>query len=367
VTRTNKILAGLLVVQLVLAIVMLTRDQGGGLAAPTPLTAGLDAASVTRIQVFAKREKTATGEDKPSVDLVKKGDAWVVASAFDYPVDAAKVDTLIGNLGKLQSRGPIATSAARHAQLGVADGAYERKVIVTTAKGDQVITVGGSAGAQRTAVRVGTGAAVHAVPSKDLSAWSIDGEARGWVDRSYVEVPKDEVVGVTVTTAKGSIELDKSSGNWLATENGKDFVLGAGESINTLAIEQTAGKATKIELAAPADPNRDAASPTATITIRSKPPAVDADAGVAAVAVSAPDRVIDVIADGERYWVRERGSPHAVLVDKWALDDVVQLGRDKLVSTTPPKGAPAPGAAQPPQGMELPPGMQGMPGMANPG
>jgi hypothetical protein len=358
VTRGNKILAGLLAVQLVLAIVMLTRDRGGGLAAPAPLTAGLDAKAVTRIQIFAKREKTATGEDKPVLDLAKKGDAWVMASGFDYPVDATKVETLVGNLARLQSRGPIATSAARHGQLGVADGAYERKLIVTTAKGDQVFFVGGAAGAQRTAVRVGTGAAVHAVPNKDLSAWSIDTLPKGWVSGSYLEVPKDEVVAVTVKTAKGSVELDRSTGSWLVTENGASYQLAAGESINMLAIDGAVAKATKIEVAAPGDPGRDAASPTATITIRSKPPApapaADGDAGVEAAPASVPDRVIDVVADGERYWVRERGNPRAVVVDKWALDDVVLLGRDKLVSTTPPKGAPLPGAAQPAPPMDVP-------------
>jgi hypothetical protein len=373
VTRGNKILAGLLAVQLVLAIVMLTRDRGGGLAAPAPLTAGLDAKAVTRVQIFAKRDKTATGDDKPALDLAKKGDAWVMASGFDYPVDATKIDTLVGNLARLQSRGPITTSAARHGQLGVADGGYERKLIITTAKGDQVFLVGGPAGAQRTAVRVGTGAAVHAVPSKDLSAWSIDTQAKGWVTGSYLEVPKDEVVAVTVKTAKGTVELDRSTGSWLVTENGAPYQLGAGESINTLAIDTAVAKATRLELAAPGDPARDAASPTATITIRSKPPAPapaptsDGDAGVEAAPpapASVPDRVIDVVADGERYWVRERGNPRAVLVDKLALDDVVQLGRDKLVSTTPPKGAPLPGAAQPP-GPGQPP--MDIPGMPSPG
>jgi hypothetical protein len=356
VTRLNKILVGLLVVQIALAVVMLTRDGGEAPAQLEPLSAGIDAAKVTRVQVFAKRDKGATGEAKPGVDLVKKGEAWVVASAFDYPVDPEKVTKLLTSVSGLKSRGAIATSASRHVQLGVADQVYERKLVVTTAAGDRVYFIGASAGTQRTAVRVGGDAKVHAVPSRDLSAWSVDPEARGWVERTYLEIPKDEVVAVNVKTAKGVVEVDKTQGHWRVSVGGTPVTLAAGETVDGPGIEAMIGKLGRLELAEPADPARDASSPTATITVRQVAPATDADAG--AVSAAPPERVIDVIADGERYWVRERGNARAVLVDKWALDTVVDMSRESLVKKPAPPaaaGAPAP-TAPPPAIPGLPPG-----------
>ena len=355
-TRLNKILIGLLVVQIVLAIVMLTRDRGGGPAQLEALSAGIDAAKVTRVQVFAKRDKGATGEAKVGVDLVKKGDAWVVASAFGYPVDAEKVTKLLTGVSGLKSRGAIATSASRHVQLAVADDVYERKLVVTTPAGDRVYFIGGNAGTQRTAVRVGGDARVHAVPSRDLSAWSVDPEAKGWVDRTYLEIPKDEVVAISVKTAKGVVEVDKSGGRWRVAIGGVPVTLAAGETIDGAGIDALAGKLSRVELAEPADPARDASSPTATITVRTQAPATDADAG--AVSAAPPERVIDVIADGERYWIHERGNARAVLVDKWALDSVVDMSRDTLVKKpAPPAGAAAGSAAAPPP----PPAIPGLP------
>jgi hypothetical protein len=51
--------------------------------------------------------------------------------------------------------------------------------------------------------------------------------------------------------------------------------------------------------------------------------------------------VIDVIADGTSYWVHDRSSPRAGLVDKARLDEVLAVDRDKLVKKPAP---PAPKA-----------------------
>jgi hypothetical protein len=353
VTRLNKILVALLAVQVVLAIVLLSRDRGETVARLEPLTASFEAAKVSRIQVFAKRDKTATGEAKPGVDLVKKGDTWVVGNAFEYPVDAERIEKLLKSVSGLQSRGAIATSAARHPQLGVADGVYERKVVITAGSTDHVLFIGGPAGTQRTAVRVGSSADVHAVPSRDLSAWSVDAEPRGWVDTGYFTIGKSDIAAVTIKTARGVVELDHASGSWQVAENGAPIKLAAGESIDSAGIDGLVNKLTRIDLAAPADPARDASAPTATITIRPKAPVTDADAG--AVSAAAPaERVLDVVADGERYWVRERGNARAVLVDKFGLEGLVDITRDKLVKKpAPPGSAATPPPAPMPQG-EMP-------------
>ena len=93
-TRFHKILIALLVVQLALAVVMLTRNDDSVPSRPEPVLAGFDAAAVTKIAVFAK------SGDKPAVELAKQGTSWVVASSFQYPADATKVGDLLAALAE---------------------------------------------------------------------------------------------------------------------------------------------------------------------------------------------------------------------------------------------------------------------------
>jgi len=350
VTRLNKILLAALAVQLVLAIVMLGRDHGAPVARLAAVAPDLDAAQVTRVQIFDRRERGATGAAKPAVDLQKAGDGWTLASHFAYPADPSKVTTLLSNLAAMKARGPMATSAARHVQLGVADDVYERKVVLTTPAGERTFFVGQSAGGRRTALRKGGDARVYAVGG--VSAYTIDATPRGWVTTDYVTVAKDDVAALEVKTDKGTIAVERAGGGWTLALNGAPATLAAGESVDTAKVDGLLAKLTTLTLAEPADPARDASHPTATITLRLEPPApaADADAGVAA---SAPpqERVLDVLADGDRYWVRERGNPRAVLVDKAQLAGVVDLTRDGVVTkatgnaAAPKPAAPAPGPA----------------------
>ncbi len=57
--------------------------------------------------------RTGTEDGKPKTDAVKlerrSATAWVVASAFDYPADTAKVEGFLKGLGSAKSKG-VATS-----------------------------------------------------------------------------------------------------------------------------------------------------------------------------------------------------------------------------------------------------------------
>src|SRR5690348_11323783 len=123
-TRFHKILIVLLALQLGLVVVMLTRKDDTALRQPHPILAGFDAAKVTRMQVFA------SGAAKPAVDLVKHGSSWTVASAFDYPVDDAKISGVLTPLAKAAAAAPITTDASRLKQLRVADDDFERKLVI---------------------------------------------------------------------------------------------------------------------------------------------------------------------------------------------------------------------------------------------
>jgi len=363
-TRFHKILIAALAVQLVLAVIVLTRGDDSAALKEHAIVPGFDAAKVTRIQVFS----SATG--KP-IDLVKKDAAkdssWVLASGFDYPVESAKVNDLLSPIVKLAAAAPIATQSSRHVQLHVADTDFERKLVITAGGKDLTLYIGSPAGTRRTAVRV-----VGDDKSSQDKVYAVTGfspavagsEPRQWVDTSYLKIPKDEIGKLVVSRDDKTVEVARpapaepagsgsatgsgsaagsaappsppAAEHWNVTIGGAPISLAAGESIDQAAIDRILGQVAAIDLSSPADPKRDAGKPTATITIERK-----ATGG----ATPAPT-VLDVIADGTAYWVHDRSSPRAVLVDKARLDEVLGVERDKLVKKPPPPAPPAtpPGA-----------------------
>src|SRR5262245_70396 len=150
-TRFHKILIAVLVAQLILTVIVLTRGDDSGVMKEHSLIAGFDAAKVTRLQVFGEAgkppAKPEAGKPDPTkpIDLVKRDANWVMASSFDYPVDQTKVNDVLSPLAKLAATAPIATQASRHKQLRVADADFERKLVVTADGKDITLYVGGPA------------------------------------------------------------------------------------------------------------------------------------------------------------------------------------------------------------------------------
>ncbi len=324
-SRFHKILIGLLAIQVVLAVVMLTRHDDSAARKPEPLLAGFDAAKITRLAVYSK--DTA----KPAIELARQGAGWVLASSYDYPVTESKVNALLASLAKLAAPAPIATQPARQKQLHVAASEFERKLVLTAGATPTTLFVGSSVGARRSAVRLGDDPRIYAVGG--LTAYSIGDEPRQWVDTKYVAVNKDELAKVTIDHGGTSIALERDGDHWKAAVGGTPLALAANETLDTSKIDQVVAAASSIELTSPADPKRDASKPTATITLMRKAKTTSSPAPV----------VIDVVADGGSYWVHDRASPRAVTVDKTRLADVVELTRDKLVKKLETTAKPEPG------------------------
>ena len=356
-TRFHKILIAALAVQLVLIVIVLMRGDDSAALKERPILPKFDAAKVTRLQVFAS-EAGKPGEARKPIDLVKRDANWVLASAFDYPVDQTKVTDALSPIAKLKAAAPIAMQASRHKQLHVADTDFERKLVITADGKDMTLYIGGSAGARRTAVRIGGEAQVFGVTG--ISAAAVGSEPRQWVDASYVKIAREDIAKVSIQREGKTTELSRAappapagSGNaagsgsgagsgaagspvpppappaaehWAATIAGAPIALAASESLDESAIDRLVGQVATIELSSPGDPKRDASKPTATITIERK----------ATGAATPTPTIIDVIADGNSYWVHDRSLGRAILVDKARLDDVLGVERDKLVKKPPP-------------------------------
>ncbi|MBX3156084.1 MAG: DUF4340 domain-containing protein [Deltaproteobacteria bacterium] len=357
-TRLHKILIGLLAVQLLLVFVFVVGGGGGSSSTvEKPLLAGFDAAKVTRIQVFGPGVDAA----RP-VDLVKKGAEWTLASGYDFPVEPKHVEDLLGAIGKMAAASPVGTKAARHRQYKVADDEFERRLVIgVEGGGDTTVYVGGNAGPRRTAVRLGGDDRVYAVTGLSASAAGTDPGA--WIKAEYTKGATDDVAAVTIVhDGKPPIELkrlavdkpDAGSGSdtapdplapkWAASIGGAPVEPGPNEKLDADTIEQAVGAVVNFNASAPGDPKRDASRPAATITVVRKADKIGAS----------PTTTFDVIADGERYWLKARDLPRAILVEKSRLTSVMELTRDKLIKKPPPPAPKQPDEPGP-GGDELPP------------
>jgi hypothetical protein len=305
-TRFHKIMIALLAVQVALAVIVRTRGDDAAPLQEHPLLAGFDAAQVSRIQI--------AGKDGKPVDLAKKGDHWVIASGFDYPVPDSKVSELLAPVAKLAAASPIATSTTRHKQLGVADGDFTRKLTLTINGKDTTFFIGTPVGMRRSALRFANDPKVYAVPSIWTSA-----DPHDWMDAKYVDIPKDDVAKLTIDKAGTQLVIDPG-----------DAKLDANQ------VSTVVGNAASIEALAPGDPKRDASHPLATLTIERKAKDQTSQAPV----------VLDVLADGDHYWVKQRGLDRAVTVTKNALQPVLDATADSLAKKQPPATATNPQPAK---------------------
>lgn len=309
-TTFHKTLLGLLVAQIALAVVLFAT---GGAPAPVQahaLLPGFDAAKVTRLQV----------ESDSKIDLVKKGDTWVVASSFDYPADKTKVDGVLAPIAKLAAAEPVAESKSRHKQLGVADDGFKRKLTITADGKDTVLYIGSEAGLRRNAVRLAGSDDVYGVSG--ISEYSVPATVNLWVDPHYYSIPKDQIAKIT---AGAFVFTHADDGTWTATADGAPI-----EPLDTDKVDQLVNQIASVDLLEPAplDPGAITTKQVLDLRIELKPSA--SGASVAPVEVE----VIGTT-DGKHLWVHHKAMNRAVLIDPSRMD-VMSLDKAQLIKAAAP-------------------------------
>ncbi|MBK7535239.1 MAG: DUF4340 domain-containing protein [Myxococcales bacterium] len=289
--RLNKILSGLLAVQLAITGLVMSSTGGVTPPRPAPVLPGLDVAKVTRLQVFpSSGDQRGVTASPPvgAVDLVKRGEGWVLSSGHDYPAESTPINELLSKLAGLTHTGPIARSAARAKQLGVAEEDYQRKVVLTVDGKEHALLVGEAVGGRQTAVRLGAVPEVMAVSG--LSAWAIDPQVRTWVKPVYSEVARDQLSQVLVQRDGDSVELTKDGGQWKLTSAGAPVTLGTGEVLDVQAVEEVLGQVSRVELTSIGDPKLAGSKALATISVWTTPPKSAEGAGSATATPGAARR-----------------------------------------------------------------------------
>lgn len=352
----NKVLIGVLVAQVALALVVHARtDRSDAIRRPEPLLPGLDAGQIQRIAIFKARDLETPGasvQDEPAIEIRREGtgesSTWVLASHYDFPMRDGAGEELAGKLAALQTTGPVVTSDVRHNQLAVAGDHYRRKVVIETADGtSRTLLIGKPSRARQSFVRIDGQSVVHAV--SDISEGGLNVQPTSWIEMTYLMLQSKDVQYMSVRNQNGTYEFQRNEqGRWSLVRDGAPYPVPAGKKFNSLAADNWIKDMLRLTVSRPADPKRQIDTPLATVTLRMKPSA-DAQAAPAEPAEGASDapgaaegaegaegapveHVIEIGAkEGELYYVRMSGTPHAALVNNSRFSAIIGMNDDVVL------------------------------------
>ncbi|WP_019601561.1 DUF4340 domain-containing protein [Teredinibacter turnerae] len=178
--KAIKVLAGLLVAQLLVILALQTNKPGTTQVAAQPLI------SVNLNTVDTLRIDDSNGGQ---VTLRKEGDRWQITNYGDQPADQSKVTELLQKLSDIEVRWPVASSAAAAERFEVAEGSAQKTLTFQT--GDRVIDslfMGTSPSYRRIHVRANGSDDIYQV---ELAQHDIPANPESWMDKTVLEFEGD--------------------------------------------------------------------------------------------------------------------------------------------------------------------------------
>ncbi len=233
--RSNMALAVLLLIQTALlgiSAIGATRT----VTAPTgPLLAGFSAAAVERITVADNLDN--------EVSLARSEEGWVLPNADDFPANAAKIEELLGKIADLNTGRLIASSSSSLARLEVGDDKFQRRLGLVTDSASESLYLGGSGGVDAVYVRRGGDSQVYL--GVGLNTWEAPTQVSMWIDTSYVNVPQEDILAITLNNDHGRFGFRRDGEAWVYAG------LGEGETFDTTRMANILRNAASVRMTEP--------------------------------------------------------------------------------------------------------------------
>lgn len=308
--RYQQILAGVLVLQIILTVVVFW---------PSPVATGEAEPLLKNVALEEVSSLAIADEQGNSILLEKEGEAWVMPEADDYPARSATVTSTLSKTLQLETGTVVARTPGSHKQLKVAENDFVRRVILETAdERAYILYLGSSPSYGATHVRLKGEDETYlqrSVTSYDLSA-----TANAWVDVNYLSVPPQAVTAMTVENAQGTLAFVKEGAAWTLEGLAEDEEADAGQ------ISALLNRAAAVRMAQPLGTTEDSAygldQPNATVTL----------------ALTDTTRTLTIgahDADDATYVVKSSASPYYVTVNEISLEQFVNATREDFIKAEP--------------------------------
>ncbi|MGF1511754.1 MAG: DUF4340 domain-containing protein [Myxococcota bacterium] len=319
--RLNQALLGLLGLQVVVLLGLTFAQEDQLSVQSRSLFPELEPEQVNRVEI-----QGPSGDAEESVRLVRKGTDWVLEDADAYPAKGSEVDSFLDKVADLMSRTTVLNSPRYHEKLEVSADKYERKVALHTGAGTTTFYLGTSPSFKNTHLRIEGEDEVVLVNGFGTS--DAGNRAWNWVDRTYVDIPKDQVWAVELTNENGNIKLERDpvSNQWA--------LLGSTEKIKSTEVDTLVNKARSVNLETPVGttvkPSFGLEEPTAVVKLT---------VGTSTIAGTLPPttevKTLSVGAEIEnknRRYVKSSESEYVVQVADYAVDPLLEKTKDDLLA-----------------------------------
>jgi hypothetical protein len=319
--RHNQILAGILVIQIILSVVVFW-PKSAATAASEPLFPDLSADDIVAL--------TVTDADDNSIQIKKVGEDWVLPDTDDYPAQADKITPLLDKIVGLTTGRLVTRTDASHRRLQVSPDDFMRRIDFETADGTKhTLYLGSSPQYGATHFRVDGRSETYL--TNELSTWDTNATAASWVDTAYLSVPQDDITKMTLENANGTFTFTKGEeGAWTMARLATD------ETLDETKVTDLIRRAASVNMTSPLGKEEKASygmdQPDAVVTLETEDKTVT-------LRVGAKDP------DDNSYVVTSSESPYYVRVSEYSVKDFVEKKRDdflQLPLTPTPEATSAP-------------------------
>lgn len=312
--RIQKILAGVIVLQIALGVIIYWPKT------PISTKGNLLLAGIATDQVTGLSLENTDGTQSA---FQKQADGtWLLPNVDNFPADAAKLTELLDKLLKIRDGRLVTETTSSQARLQVADDSFYNKVTLGLADGtSKILYIGTTAGAGATHVRLGGTDQVYL--TDQLTSYDADAAVNNWVNVEYVKTEYADINYLTFSNANDTVEFQMdAAGEWTMSGLVGDQVFNPNNlssMLNRLTILNLLEPLGKTE-----KPEYGMATPSATIFFKTH----NADTG---------DQEITIVVgalnpDGNAYYVKSSTSEYYVLVSSYNLDSFVNRTKNDFLT-----------------------------------
>jgi hypothetical protein len=320
--KHEQILAGILIVQIILIAVVFW-PKSSATAASEPIFPDLESDDIVSL--------TIADADGNSVTLRQVAGEWVLPDADDYPVTEDNVTSLAEKLVALSTDRLVTRTDASHKQLQVAPDTFVRRIEFETTDGaKRILYLGSSPNYGAAHFRLEGESETYL--TSDISTVDANATAASWVETTYVNVPQNDIVKMTLENTNGTFVFTretapgKEAGTW--TMEG----LAADETLSDTRVTAAVRQAAWLNMTRPLG--------------KENKPAYGMDEPSAVATIETADRTVTLRIGAQdpednSYVAISSESPYYVRVAEFSVQNLVENAREDFleVPTTPtPEG-----------------------------
>jgi hypothetical protein len=204
----NRILAGVLVIQVVLgAIIFFPSGSSSKADLSSPLLEAFVPADVNEMTISDNTGKTV------KLERDENGE-WTLPDSDNFPARTSRLDDVLAKMATLKADRLIAQNQSSFNRLQVSDDTYQRLITYKTSGSDETHTlyVGSSGGGDSFHMRLSDSNNVYL--TSGLATWEIPTELSSWIDTQYFGIERDNLKSITVENANGAFEFTKDGDTW---------------------------------------------------------------------------------------------------------------------------------------------------------